>query len=477
MPKRAPRNSQSIPSGQNFSPSEVDLPTILELVRLHEGNRKALTEAIRHTFYSTRPVPRKGSTVWANVTTGMARYGIIDETAKFTDLGAELYALRTDAPALYQRLAKHLLFSVSGILLIDTLLDMQAAGETPTLPTIREALAERSATLSPAGKSVSLLRLWLAKAGLFRSQWSPNKRRYYELIGKTESEVAALAKLPEGQKAVLKMLAALGPGHYDSSELRQATQRAYGVVLNEKQFPKDALYPLRSLGYLTTTRKGGRAWTLDVEPTSQLDSEIVIPLLEQLGGLDPKLRELLRLDLPSIVAKIDIEDTYEKGLALEAFGFKLMRTVGLSYVSTRFRPRSGRFEVDLLFDTQRLSYSRWQVQCKNKDRVSLDDVAKEVGLTYYLLSNVIVLLTRGEVGGDARRYSNNVMRKTNLAIVLIDGADIEEIVANPLAVFDVLEREAEFALDLKPLDDQVAARTAGGDVVVETDEPVTLFDD
>jgi hypothetical protein len=82
----------------------------------------------------------------------------------------------------------------------------------------------------------------------------------------------------------------------------------------------------------------------------------------------------------------------------------------------------------------------------------VDDVAKEVGLTYYLLSNVIVMLTRGVIGEDARRYANDAMRKTSLAIVLRDGADVAEIVARPLVVLDVLEREAAYALELKPLD-------------------------
>ena len=79
-----------------------------------------------------------------------------------------------------------------------------------------------------------------------------------------------------------------------------------------------------------------------------------------------------------------------------------------------------------------------------------------MGLTYYLLSSVVVILTRGTVGEDARRYSNDVMKKTNLAIVLIDKADMDLLVTNPLAIFDILKREARFALDQKPLTDSSA---------------------
>jgi site-specific DNA-methyltransferase (cytosine-N4-specific) len=426
------------------------------LISENSGDRKALSEAIRSEFYSHRSIPPKGQgTVWQNVTSGMVAYGIIDDEAQFTTLGAELYKLRSDEDALYRTFAKHLLVNVNGIALIETLLDMQRAGEVPTLPAIREALEERGIHTSTAGKSISLLRGWLSLAKLFSSQWVPNTTIYEELLEHTEPEIAALANLNRSQKAVLKMLAELGAGHYDSSDLRKVTVKTFGVDLNEKQFPKNVLYPLRDLGYVQLTKKGGRGWTLDVEPTSKLQDEVTIPLLDQLGDLDPKLRSLIRMSVSDIVSKLD-KDKHQKGLALEALGFKFMRILGLSYLNTRFRPKPGRFEVDLLFHSDRLAYSRWQIQCKNTDRVSVDDVAKEVGLTYYLLSNVIVILTRGVIGEDARRYANDVMRKTNLAIVLIDRADVDDIVENPLRIFNVLQREAAAALELKPLETQRA---------------------
>ena len=451
MPKRAPRASQDIPSAQNFSPNEIDLPRVLELVHEHQGNRKALAEAIRLEFYASRQIPGKGQgTVWQNVVSGMAVYGLIDDKGDLTDIGSRLYGLRHDAGELYNALAQHLLLNVSGVVLIECLLDMHRAGELPTLPAIREALEERGVHTSPAGKSISLLRLWLAKAGLFRSQWVPNTDVYHGLLGRSEDELAALAGLGDGQRAVLKMLATLGEGHYDSSDLRHSTEAAYSVSLNEKGFAQDVIYKLADLGYLAWARKGGRGWTFDIQATPKT-LEITVELVDQLGGLSANLRSLLRMNVAEIVSRLDSADTYEKGLALEALGFKLMRIVGLDYISTRFRPRPGRFEVDLLFQSDRLAYSRWQIQCKNTDRVSVDDVAKEVGLTYHLLSNVIVVLTRGVIGEDARRYASDVMRKTNLAIALIDKVDVAKIVSNPLAIFPILQREAAYALELKPL--------------------------
>ena len=98
------------------------------------------------------------------------------------------------------------------------------------------------------------------------------------------------------------------------------------------------------------------------------------------------------------------------------------------------------------------NFSRWQVQCKNSAHVSLDDVAKEVGLTHMLKSNVIVIAGTGEIGPAARKYANKVMTDSNLCLVLLDGSDISAIEKNPSAIVDVFNREAAHAMQLKALE-------------------------
>jgi len=106
----------------------------------------------------------------------------------------------------------------------------------------------------------------------------------------------------------------------------------------------------------------------------------------------------------------------------------------------------------LIFESSRLVFSRWQIQCKNTSSVRLDDVAKEVGLTHLLKSNVIVMVSTGEIGASAREYANKVMADSNIAIVMIDRADIENIVENPAFIIYALNREAKHAMKLKKLD-------------------------
>jgi hypothetical protein len=130
-----------------------------------------------------------------------------------------------------------------------------------------------------------------------------------------------------------------------------------------------------------------------------------------------------------------------------------MRLVDMDYMAAGLRASAtGGAEVDLVFQSARLVYSRWQVQCKNTARVSLDDVAEEVGLTAFIKSNVIVIVTTGTIGGEARRYANKIMRDSNLAVIMLDGADLDRISANTSQIGDVFKREARMAMELKKPD-------------------------
>jgi site-specific DNA-methyltransferase (cytosine-N4-specific) len=75
-----------------------------------------------------------------------------------------------------------------------------------------------------------------------------------------------------------------------------------------------------------------------------------------------------------------------------------------------------------------------------------------VGLTHFLKSNVIVIVSTGDVGTEARRYANKIMRDSNISIVMIDRGDIEAIIESPVKILDVLNREAKHAMKLKALE-------------------------
>jgi len=216
------------------------------------------------------------------------------------------------------------------------------------------------------------------------------------------------------------------------------------------------LQPLEKAGFIkTTATTGGRgARAFDVGITDKLIADVLTPLLNQLDQqVHSELRPLLRKPLADILTEIGDESRHIAGLALEALAFKLMRLLDMTYVATRLRgAATGGAEVDLVFESARLVFSRWQVQCKNTNRVSLDDVAKEVGLTHFLKSAVVVMVTTGTIGPEARRYANKIMTDSNLSIVMVDGSDLGRITADNAAIVEVFNREAQFAMRLKALE-------------------------
>ena len=261
------------------------------------------------------------------------------------------------------------------------------------------------------------------------------------------------------QSAYLKALANMdGGGPHTSNGIEALAAAVYGVAFNEKNLPKQVLYPLRDAGYIELERgtsEGGRgAKPFLVRATRKLAVDLIEPLIEQLERQTlPDLRPLLRKPLAEIRREMLSGDRHVRGLALEALACKLMRLIDLTYVATRLRgSATGGAEVDLIFESTRLVFSRWQVQCKNTARVSLDDVAKEVGLTHLLHSNVIVMVSTGTIGSEARRYANKIMADSSLSIVMIEGADLSRIETSPAAVVDVFNRESRHAKALKVLE-------------------------
>ncbi len=453
-------STSDIPFGPQFSPNQVDLSVLLRLAKQLGGDRKALEGAIRSRYFEARPINDYNKNKLANnAALGMIGYGVIDRQANLTDLGEALYKLRSDPDALYGTFARHILLNLRGLDLIQTAEDMRAQGERLDLVTFRGRLAERGLRIPRGAVHMSSMRLWLEKAGVVVSEdWRVDYRRLEELLGATQTEIDMLATLTKEQKGYLKTLANIGTtGPHRSNEIEKMASLLYGLKYDEKNLPKQVLYPLEKAGYITLTRgtkaPGRGAKPFLVAVTEKFKAEAVKPLLEALEKqAAPEIRPLLRKPLAEILKELTDPSPHVKGLALEALAFHLMRLLDLSYVATRLRGvATGGAEVDLIFEGIRFIFSRWQIQCKNTRTVSLDDVAKEVGLTFQLKSNVVMIASSGTIGPEARKYAAQVMQTTNLDLILVDRDDLEKIRANPTWIAAVLEREARHAMQIKKL--------------------------
>ena len=450
-----------LPFGSEFSPAQIDLPVLLELAHEHAADWKSFEDAVRDRYFAENKTSDYNKGKLANNTKlSMRAYGLIGEKdTTLTEVGQALHGIRGDEMGLYEAFARHILKDLQGMNFVQCLLDMWAAGEDIDLNKLRRWLDERGINVPRGGKHMSTMRLWLEKSGVFVSGYRVDEGRLNEVLGLDVEEFEVLATLSAEQKAYLKALANIGGGGpHLSNDIERLATSTYGVSFNEKNLPKQVLYPLREAQYITLergTKQSGRgAKPFLVTASPKLAADIITPLIEQLEKqTQADLRPLLRKPLKEIREEMDSEDRHIRGLALEALAFKLMRLIDLTYVATRLRgSATGGAEVDLIFESARLVFSRWQVQCKNTARVSLDDVAKEVGLTHFLKSNAIVMVSTGEIGNEARRYSNKIMADSNLCIVMLDKSDLALIESRPAAIVDVFTREARHAMDLKRLE-------------------------
>lgn len=455
-----------LPFGSEFSPSQIELPRVLELIEQSKGDWHVLEASILATYFSGHAKGAEGNTaaynrakLANNCKLGLIAYGIIERDGAFTEFGRDLYDVRADASKLYDKLAAHILLNLKGMALVRCIQEMTIAGERVTLDSLRLALEERGVHFPKGGKHPSMMRLWLEKVGVFApDSWRVDESRLRAILGADSDDFAVLARFTPEQRAFLMALANSGLTEpQPANAIRDLATATYGVRFPDKNLPQVVLNALRDSGYITFEKTtGGRgAKPPLVTPTEKLRTDIVQPLLDQLKDrVDPKLIEMLTKPLPEILTELDAEDRYLAGLALEALAFKLMRILGMDHAATRLRnmAATGGAEIDLIFHSSRLVYSRWQVQCKNTARVSLDDVAKEVGLTHFLKSNVIVMVSTGDIGEDARRYANKIMQDSNLCVVMIDRPDLDAIRKNPAHIVDAFKREAHNAMTLKHLE-------------------------
>src|SRR5438105_3225965 len=105
-----------LPFGSEFSPSQIDLPTVLEFAKTHGGDWRAFEDAVRARYFDTHKTTAYNRAKLANNTKlGMIAYGLIDRAANLTDLGERLYSIRKDEKDLYTELARHILLNLQGV--------------------------------------------------------------------------------------------------------------------------------------------------------------------------------------------------------------------------------------------------------------------------------------------------------------------------------------------------------------------------
>ncbi|MFC7232959.1 restriction endonuclease [Saliphagus sp. GCM10025308] len=440
------REKTDLVYGDLFGPGQLDtdgdrseLPVVLEMVKEYEGDPYEFDDAVVEQFLadSTNPDKRKGSLRYGlGVDSG---YGLVDEDFYLTDIGEELYDLRDDERVLFEQFAEYILLDCDGLKLVEIVDDMHANGEKPTLPKISDAFREHYGIYTHETNSdVSQMRGWLNKAGVIGTglNYDVGWDVIEDLIGVDSEGLLDLSELADEQRAFLKALARIDPEKpMPNSIIGDIAENAYGVSIPKKSIVKDVLKPLQEAGYIEYKNPSDVSGKPNlVISTDKFENEVLAPLLEDVSERVGVPRHILRTSFEEVREQMDADSNHERGLALEVLAVKMGHLLGLEFEGWHVRGRNtGGAEVDVVMDSTDVSFSRWQIQCKNtKNNLRTSHVKEEVGVARMLQSNVILMVARSGVTSDARQYASRVMYRDNLTIMFISGDDLLTLDEDPL---------------------------------------------
>ena len=456
----APQPS-AIPVGTQFSPNLIDLKTFVEAVVAHSGDKPAMAAAVwkapvRKRAIENAPTRRRESLPLE----AAVQYGLLDAGYQATRLAHELAVLSSSE--IHDAFARHIILNLGGLRVIEGAQQMAADGLKVTGDSLAGYLTDQGFPVTVHNTAINSMRMWLAEAGVFpkgRSNraWQVDTQAKERLVGMGDETISALVGLTTEQRAFVEALSRIEPeGWYPAADVRDLAEMIVGSRLDRANLPKTFLDPLRSarlIDYESRGTAGGKTSLL--RTTTDFDGMVLRPFLENaVQQLDAPLTAYYRRRPEDIKADLIAKDNHVKGQALEALAIWVMRLLGLRFVAWRKRAadETANAEVDVLLAGMVGNIpTRWQVQCKNTPSrpVRLDDVAKEVGISLVTKANIILIFANASVTEPARSYAQEVMRHTALTIMILDRADLEDMVSLPGRIASLIRREADVATRLQ----------------------------
>lgn len=461
-----------VPYSQQFTPDQTPLNRLLPILRQAPDDPTKLREAVASAFFKETASPSK---LAGNTIISLKTYGILDEKGSHSDFGKELIVCQGNETAAYPLIAKRILLKLDGIGIVESLREMQQAGVRADLKSLPVELGKRGIKASQNSSDLSGVLNWLRQAAVLNG-YNVDELVYGDLIGTHVGMLQILKTLEVGEVAFLRAMVALNITDWVPYNVvcTHAEDLYPGEIhFNWKDVVGKILYPLQKAGLIEIRKKekmsketpAGRGGKVtDVRPTKKFENEVSVPLLEPMyksAGFS-KIREILSLSMVDLVARIkQAGDNHERGKALEHFTVRLCQLLDLEFMGWRETDIAiaGGGEIDAMFHSARLIYSRWQIQCK-VGAISLEAVAKEVGMQKVSLANVILIVGTERATESAITYRNKVISKSNLNIILIDGLALDRVIKNPGEMFAVLKQQAFDALKLKPVPLGMKERTA-----------------
>ncbi|MEO3946219.1 restriction endonuclease [Gorillibacterium sp. CAU 1737] len=445
-----------LPFGKQFSPSQIELKPILDFIADNEPTPDEFKEYVLETFFG-------GShrTKALNTYIALRDYKIAEEreiveeggnrkAVFLTDIGASIKSSATEVD-FYNTLAKHILNELHGIVMIESIEDLNKMGEKITASSIAEVMTMKGYDAGGNnGEKLNPIKLWLEKAGVFLEgrSWGYDPRRLEEVLGVGVEQIEALRTLNRAQAAFLQTYVKSfeARDNVPHNTVAEAAEKLHEVKYDWKQIPKQILSPLVDKGFVeivkTTVGRGAKPYLVKKGPN--LDESLSSQIERTLQAKGIEITEYFKRPLSEFIEVVTdaSQSIQERGFALEGVAFHVCRLLNLRVMGWRKRSAdTGYSEVDLIAESpSNMAYIKYQLQCKVSD-IAIEHVDREVGVSLKLKSNVILFITSGNISATAARSAIEYMKNTNLNIFFINGNELQEIILDESKILDIITRQ------------------------------------
>lgn len=424
-----------LPSFNDFSPEIIkDLRRPLNILDRLAPDRDAVVDAWDQAFFGGKGGKRAST----NIPATLSSLGLMTrQPLALTEAGKAINAA-PDAVEAARRLARHVVDTCNGIAIVDAVRSLNTRGETLTKQSLKRELELIGIEkLSNATTDHTTLLNWMIVAGLFARQKGanpvPDDAVMKAALGVSGTERSSFAELTLAQQIFLQVLRRVaecnGGAEIQAKQIINECLRDHRSRFDEDQIRAKVIKPLADAGWIeipagaTPTGRGGKSGP--IKPSAKLMGipiEAILPDFDQIVPSD--LRAKIDLPRAEVRRLLDSSHSYEKGLGLELLALKMILDIGLEPRAFRLRSRdTAHAEVDLTAEGKNLLFSRWNFQCKCvSSKVSLGDVAKEVGLAIYSKAHVVAVVTTSDFSGEALAYAREVTATTHLQFLLVTGA-------------------------------------------------------
>ena len=426
-----------LPSFNDFSPGIIgDVRQPLKILKDNAPDWQQIVAEWDRAFFNSAGNKRSSTNIPATLTSLglMARNPLA-----LTDAGETILAKPTPLEAA-QQLVRHVVDAHNGMTLIDAVRSLNARSEPVSKDSLKRELEIVGVEgLSTATTDHTTLLNWMVEAGLFAREGrkSPvaDDATMKEVLGISDVERSDFAELALNQQIFLQIFRRVAEGNggnaLPAKRIIDECLRDHRGYFDEDQIRAKIVNPLAQAGWIELPQRksagrGGKSGT--IAPTDRLMGipiEAVLPDFDQIIPAD--LRS--KIDLPASEVKklLSSKEAYDRGLGLELLALKMILDIGIEPRAFRLRSRDTAYaEVDLTAEGKNLLFSRWNFQCKCiRSKVSLGDVAKEVGLAIYTKAHVVAVVTTSDFSSEAIAYAREITQTTHLQFLFINGSVVD----------------------------------------------------